>query len=363
MGKATPENSARWETWYWFLRQALKVGLPFDEKAYGSWGSQAEIEAWSFKKWWETRGREIARQSLSTEPEVIERTASSITIRFPLTMPSQAVKARASALVAKARGTTRNHKGKSPSTFHYVKIKQLQRFLKVDLDERYSGLTLEKKGELLKARYQRIGAGHAKAIRKYREKADELKKQGDKGAASRYRRRAISLNDFKAANIDSWDPHLEKEIIDLSADKLGRWAVQARLILLNVARGEFPGSDWYGNRRNEFYKKALREFGLAAIGAPRHRGGARSRGVEDRQKRTLRRIKQGDLAYGRGGSNPVSDAPLYGGRNAGIFNEGVRVVNQLKILTFPERGKADVVEAKYREQNRQQTRKPKRNFE
>jgi hypothetical protein len=341
----------------------LKVGLPFDEQAYGLWGTQAEIEAWSFKKWWEIRGKEVARRSLSTEPEIVEKTASSITIRFPLTMPSQAVKARASALVAQARGTKRIYNGKSPSTFHYAKIKQLQRFLKIDLDARYAGYTLEKKGELLKARYQRIGAGHAKAVRKYREKAEELQNQGDKKAASRYRRRAISLEDFKAENIDSWNPQTAKEILDLSPDKLGRWAVQARLILFNVARGEFPGSDWYGNRRNGLYKKALSEFGLAAIGSPRNKGGATSRGVEHRKKKASRRIELGARAYGRGRGDPVGDPSLFGGRNAGIFNEGVRVSDKSKILTFPERRKAAVDEAIYREQNRQKPRKPRRNFE
>ena len=363
MGKATPENSARWETWYWFLRQALKVGLPFDEKAYGSWGTQAEIEAWSFKKWWETRGREIARQSHSTEPEVIERTASSITIRFPLTMSSQAVKARASALVAQARGTKRINKGKSPSTFNYTTIKQLQRFLKIDLDERYSGYTLEQKGEVLKARYQRIGAGHAKAVQKYRKKAEELQLRGAKEAASRYRRRAISLENYKSTHTDNWDPKAVKEIVDLNAHKLGRWAVQARLILLNVAEGEFPGSNWYGNRRHDSYKRALRQFGLPAIGSVRPKGGVISKGVEERKKKASRKIKQGELAYGRGGSNPVGDAPLFGKHNSGVFDEDVRVSDRSKILTFQERISAAVDEAKYREQNRLKPRKPRRNFE
>ena len=363
MGKATPENSARWETWYWFLRQALKVGLPFDEQAYSSWGTEAEIEAWGFKKWWEIRGREIARRSLSTEPEIVEKTASSITIRFPLTMPSQAVKARASALVAQARGKKRISKGKSPSTFHYTTIKQLQRFLKIDLDERYSRYTLEQKGEVLKARYQRLGAGHAKAVQNYRKKAEELQRRGNKKAASRYRRRAISLEDYKSTHTDNWDPKAGKEIVDINAHKLGRWAVQARLILLNVARGDFPGSNWYGNRRHDVYKRTLRQFGLPAIGSVRPKGGVISKGVEERKKRASQKIKQGELAYGRGGSNPVGDAPLFGKRNAGVFNEGVRVPDQSRILSFQERISAAVDEATYRDQNRQKARKPKRNFE
>lgn len=360
MAKPTHWNSARWETWYWFLRLALKVGLPFDEKAYGSWGTRAEIEAWSFKKWWETRGREIARQSLATEPEVIDKTASTITIRFPLSMSSQAVKAKASALVSRARGTKRIYNGKSPSAFHYTKIKQLQRFLKIDLDERYSGLTLEEKGELLKARYQRIAAGHAKTIKRYRKKAEDLQSGGDRVAANKYRRRAIKLEDYKSTNTDQWDPMVAKEIIDLSADKLGRWAVQGRLILLNVARGDFPGSEWYGNRRNESYKKALRVFGLVAIGSPRHKGGARSKGVGDRKKSASRRIKQGEVAYGRGGNSPVGDVPQLGKLNARVFNDGISVHDRSKVLTFKERIKAAVEEAKNRDQKRQKPRQTRR---
>ena len=264
--RAIPDNSARWEIWYWFLRQALKVGLPFDEAAYGAWGTKSEIQSWGFKKWWQARGKEIARQSQVTEPEVVEQTTSTITIRFPLSMPSRVVKAKASSLVAQARGTKRLSQGKRSSNFNYTKIKQLQRFLKIDLDESLANWTVEQKGWLLQGRYERIGAGHSKAIRKYREKADALHKLGDTAAASRYRRRAIKLEEYKAANTDGWDSESAGRVLDLSSEKLGRWAIQARLILLNVAEGEFPGSDWYGSRRYAVYKQRLREFGIQSIG-------------------------------------------------------------------------------------------------
>ncbi len=289
----TKLDSARWEVWYWFLRQGLKAGLPFDEKVYGSWGTKAEIETWGFKKWWETRGKEIARRAQSTDPEVVEKTESTITIRFPLSMPSQQVKAKASALVARARGTKRINKGKAPTSFHYTKIKQLQRFLKIDLDKRYSGYALERKGQLLKDRYVRIGEGHAKAVRRYRERADELQKAGASDAGRRYRRRAIRLEEYKSAITDSWNPTAAKEILDLSADKLGRWAVQARLILLNVAKGEFPGADWYGNRRFAAYKQRLKEFGIDEIGASRHKGGAKDQGRKELKRRAEERLAKG----------------------------------------------------------------------
>lgn len=264
--RVTADNSARWEIWYWFLRQALKVGLPFDDAAYGAWGTKAEIESWGFKKWWQTRGKEIARQSQVTEPEIVEQTISTITIRFPLSMPSRVVKAKASSLVAQARGTKRLSKGKRSSNFNYTKIKQLQRFLKIDLDESLANWTVEQKGWLLQGRYERIGAGHSKAIRKYREKADALHKLGDTSGASRYRRRAIKLEEYKAAHTNGWDSDSSGRVIDLSSEKLGRWAIQARLVLLNVAKGEFPGSDWYGSRRYAVYKQRLREFGIQGIG-------------------------------------------------------------------------------------------------
>ena len=265
----TPENSARWEIWYWFLRQALKVGLPFDEAAYGAWGTKAEIESWGFKKWWRARGIEIARQQQVTEPEIVEQTQSTITIRFPLSMPSRVVKAKASSLVARARGTKRPNQGKKTSNFNYTKVKQLQRFLAIDLEEDLSALTLEEKGWLLAQEYKRIGGIHSKSIRTYRDKADALHKAGDRGIASRYRRRAMKLEDYKVSNTDRWDSDSAGKSVERNAEKLGRWAIQARLILLNVARGEFPGSDWYGSRRYAIYKRRLRDFGITSIGAVR----------------------------------------------------------------------------------------------
>jgi|GEM_PF-5521924 len=267
--RVTAENSARWEIWYWFLRQSLKVGLPFNEKAYGSWGTRAEIETWGFKKWWQTRGQEIARQSRVTEPEIVEQTNSTITIRFPLSMPSRVVKAKASFLVARARGTKRLSQGKQSSSFNYTKIKQLQRFLKVDLDEDFEGLTIEEKGLFLHYLYHQISETHSKSIQTYRKKADALQKSGDKELAGKYRRRAITLEQYKSKNIDNWYEGPDKQFANASAEKLGRWAIQGRIILLNVARGEFPGSNWYGSRRYAIYKQRLKEFGIQSIGITR----------------------------------------------------------------------------------------------
>ena len=267
--RVTPDNSARWESWYWFLRQSLKVGLPFNEKAYSGWGTRAEIETWGFKKWWQIRGREIARQSVVSEPEIVEQTPSTITIRFPLSMPSQLVKAKASALVARARGTKRLSKDKPNSKFNYTKIKQIQRFLQLDLDKDFGELTIEEKGLFLGYWYHRIGEMQSKAIQTYRKKAEALQRAGDKESAGRYRRRAIKLEEYKSKNTDNWFEGPDKQFANASAEKLGRWAIQGRIILMNVARGEFPGSNWYGSRRYASYKQRLKEFGIQTIGTTR----------------------------------------------------------------------------------------------
>jgi hypothetical protein len=298
----TKLDSARWEAWYWFLRQAIKLGLPYNETAYREWGTKAELEAWSFQKWWTIRGKEIARRESIKDSEVIEKTESTITIRFPLSMRSAVVKARASALVSKARGTTRIKKETKSSAFQYTTIKQLQRFLKVDLDDRYSELTLAQKGDLLRNNYQKLQKRHLQAITTYRKKADDFQKAGDREAASRYRRRAIALEEYKVANTDRWDPAAIKKVIELYGNKLERWAIQARLILFNTARGSFPGADWYGSKRNAAYKQALVEFGLSRVGFERNKGGGKDRGVAARKKREAERKRRGlKGGYGRGG--------------------------------------------------------------
>ncbi len=298
----TELDSARWEAWYWFLRQAIKIGLPYNEAAYREWGTKAELEAWSFRKWWTVRGQEIARRSSSNDAEVLEKTESTITIRFPLSMRSSVVKSRASALVSKARGTTRIKKQTQISAFQYTTIKQLQRFLSVDLDHQYAKLTLEQKGDVLRERYRALAKRHVNAINTYRKKAENFQKAGDREAASRYRRRAIALEDYKVANTDRWNPTLTNDVIELYGNKLERWAIQARLILFNVARGSFPGADWYGSKRNAAYKQALVEFGLSRVGFERNKGGGKDRGVAARRKREAERQRRGlKGGYGRGG--------------------------------------------------------------
>jgi len=96
----------------------------------------------------------------------------------------------------------------------------------------------------------------------------------------------------------------------IDAKKVSRWRLSGKLLLLNVAEGQFPGGGYYGSQLAKRLKNLLAKIGLEDIGTTqRNLGGGRTKAQLSLVKRR-RNKKESDAeslkAYGKGiDANPV----------------------------------------------------------
>ena len=101
----------------------------------------------------------------------------------------------------------------------------------------------------------------------------------------------------------------------IDAKKVSRWRLSGKLLLLNVASGEFPGRDYYGSKLGEKLTGRLTNLGLTTLETvPRNKGGGRTREELRLQKIPSKaemkaREALSDKLYGAGSksSSPAAD--------------------------------------------------------
>lgn len=136
------DNRSFYSSWYYFLKEAIKSGIPINRAAYEHWGTPEELSSWSFNKWWTTRGQQIAAEASRREARVTKITRTAVTIEFPISMTSKAVRAQASAAVAKVR---REMAAKAlipqEKRFNYKNFKILEKVLSLETSSAMTGAT------------------------------------------------------------------------------------------------------------------------------------------------------------------------------------------------------------------------------
>lgn len=278
------DNRSFYYSWYYFLKEAIKSGIPINRAAYEHWGTPEELSSWSFNKWWTTRGQQIAAEASRREARVTKITRTAVTIEFPISMTSKAVRAQASAAVAKVR---REMAAKAlipqEKRFNYKNFKILEEVLFIDNDKTMAGLTHAARHRALANVFKERGRINAKRLLTLREKAKEFdtnfRRDGqreDQRKAALYRRRAGSLSQWIKRQESQWtvlenedllatDPSLQK--------KLYRWSTQARILMFNAAAGEFTGDGWYGDRIGSTVARRMKRAGVIAKAGQRNKGG------------------------------------------------------------------------------------------
>ena len=193
----------------------------------------------------------------------MKATTSEVTVRIPTSLNAKQVKEQVSALMTKQRGTKRIGV-KSPLGFvgdvNYKRLKQYERYLEIEFDPKNAGKTVEEKTEALRGEYRRI--------------KDRLDKQRKTLRDSGKARVAAKLHPRDPDAFDS-ESKIRKGI---DAKKVSRWRLSGKLLLLNVASGEFPGRDYYGSKLAEKLKSRLKNVGLTTLETvPPNKGGGRTR--------------------------------------------------------------------------------------
>lgn len=292
MTKEATINRAFYASWFFFLKQALRQGLPVNESAYADWGSLDDVRKWTFNQWWERRGEHFARNRAVTNARLLSSDGKKVVIEFPLALNSRAVKASASAIFTKAkREIGAMHVAKRDRRFNYKTFKILEKMLEIELDQltkrtervvkdKHGGqlqeISFAKKAMILSDLFIKQSEINKKTLETYRRKAKEYEKNGDRKLLRLYRERAASLSEFIRRQDTQWTQTERDELatVDPSlARKLSRWSLQARLLMLNAALGEFSGDDWYGQELGVKLRRKERTLGVGVNLVKRSKGG------------------------------------------------------------------------------------------
>lgn len=275
MASDVKEGSAK--IWFNMLKMAIQHGLPINDEFYREWGTREELASLTFNQWWKQRGKQLF---LDAVPKVsmVEASEEAVVIRIPASLNSVQVKKQVSALIAQQRETKRL-KQKAPLSFvgdvDYRRLRQYERYLKIELDPRNAGKTIEQKTELLRNDYRKTKARMDKQRKTLRER-------GNSSAAKKFLVRELDAFGSEA--------QIRKGI---DAKKVSRWRLSGKLLLLNAAEGQFPGKDYYGARLAERLRTRLARLGLKDIGSVvRNKGGGVTRSqktlVEERRTKVER---------------------------------------------------------------------------
>lgn len=278
------DNRSFYSSWYYFLKEAIKSGIPINRAAYEHWGTPEELSSWSFNKWWTTRGQQIAAEASRREARVTKITRTAVTIEFPISMTSKAVRAQASAAVAKVR---REMAAKAlipqEKRFNYKNFKILEKVLSLETSSAMTGATHAARNRALAEVFRKQGEVNKKRLLTLRQRAKEFDlifrrdgRKEDQEKVALYRRRAGSLEQWIKRQESQWTVLENEELLATDPSlqkKLYRWSTQARILMLNAAAGEFTGDGWYGDRIGSTVARRMKRAGVIAKAGQRNKGG------------------------------------------------------------------------------------------
>jgi len=260
-------------SWYHYLQMAIRAGLPISKK-YAAWGTPEEIVSTKFAVWWRERGETLFRTKTS-EVVVSEEDEESVTLVIPRGLP-------ANEALAKVRVALSGKVGKQfqrsedefaySSRVHYAKLRQYERLLAIRLSGATGTKTVLELGEEMRREYQRIADKSLK-------RAVALKKSNNRIW------RRVSWTDPQSFRKVTAEEILEKaprstkrQVSDLSEKVLRLWIASGFITLLNVAEGQFPGTQSTGKRVAESVKTRLRKIGREDLWTgQRNKGGGRTK--------------------------------------------------------------------------------------
>jgi len=248
--------------WYGLLKLAIRQGVPINVSFYKSWGTNQELAALSFNKWWKERGRALFENAIPVV-SIVDTTEEAVTVRIPTSLNAGQVKKQVSAVMTRHRGTKRI-KIKAPLGFvgdvNYKRLKQYERYLEIEFDAKNNGKTIEEKTEALRNVYRKI-----------KTKLEKQKRTMQAAGKAQISKKLV----FRDPDSFGSESQIRKGI---DAKKVSRWRLSGTILVLNVAEGEFPGKGYYGAKLAKKLRERLDEVGIQDIGAAvRNKGGGRKR--------------------------------------------------------------------------------------
>lgn len=229
--------------WFRYLQLAVIANEPIAWDIYAAWGTPEELATISFHKWWKLRGADI----FTPKPkriELVEKTDDSIIVTIPFGLTREQTHSQLNELLSQHSPT-----GSTTSSLEFVptgrvntdSLTRYQRMLEIDLNPSTAGQPFKKKLTTLQERYARNDA-------RLRKQQATMKSKG-----SRKRLRLPKIDKLKGREKDS------KRIYIFTDERVAhRWLAQAKIVMKNVASGQFPGSGYYQKKGEPSLGKRVR---------------------------------------------------------------------------------------------------------
>jgi len=223
-----------WESlakvWYRYLQLAIKTNQPINWAYYKDWGDEETISSTTFNRWWKEKGKDL----FTPTPLEVEQVSSDdgyVTVRIPLAIRKEDAYSQIGEILKDNQS-----KGSISTMLKYAPTGRInpntliryQRILEIDLNPKNQGKPFKVKAEAL--------------LKLYEKNKERLIKQATTLRAKN-KRMMIKLPNTSKLKGKERATKNEYQMIDIRVAH--RWLTQGRKVLKNVAKGEFPGCDYY----------------------------------------------------------------------------------------------------------------------
>ena len=216
--------------WYRYLQLAIKTDQPINWNYYKDWGDKETISSTSFNKWWKEKGKDLFTPT-PLEVKQISSDEEFVTVRIPLNIRREDAYSQIGEILRENQS-----KGSVSSLLKYAPTGRVnattliryQRILEIDLSPKFQGEPFKVKAEAL--------------LNLYEKNKEKLIKQANT-LRTKNKRMMIKLPNTSKLKGKERATKNEYQMIDIRVAH--RWLTQGRKVLENVAKGEFPGKDYY----------------------------------------------------------------------------------------------------------------------
>ena len=224
----TSLHKSKINLWFVYLQQAHQLGLDVNWKHYAKWGTKAELTTKKFNTWWRETGQKLFKDD--DEIKLVNASKDFVTVRIPAHFSMIRIKKE----LGEVYTPHRNKKGRGTDPYFvdgtrlaYSRLVSYQRLLAIQLKSEAAGKQL--------AMWEKI---------RLMEKGEARRKEIAGKASNTSRANAVSKaketgKKKRARTFTAVEANFESKKLGYS------WLNKAKKIAANVAKGQFPGPDYY----------------------------------------------------------------------------------------------------------------------
>lgn len=230
--------------WFRYLQLAIRAGEPIAWGKYEQWGTPEELSTLSFNKWWNLRGANLFTPA-PKEVRFIEMKHGMVVVAVPVGLKRDQILPQIGKILNQhsPNGSLKNSLPFAPTgRVNTDALTRYQRMLEIELDPKRRGEPFKRKLDALLDRYQRNEA--------------RLSKQRVTMQATGKRTGNVNLP--KTGKLRGKERDTKNENVFPDARVAHRWLVQAKIVMKNVASGNFPGDGYYQRKGKLSLGKTLR---------------------------------------------------------------------------------------------------------